>query len=355
MHKNILTVVGITILFLGTCITPSVAIDNIKKCSISIASGITLYVGGIGPGNYTTIQDAIDDASNGDTVFVYDDLSPYIENLLVNKIIKLIGENKNTTVIDGSMTTDVLKIITDDVNLTGFFIKNGTNGIQIFSKNNTIKNNLVIDNKFYGIILDSTYYNTIIRNNISNNGGGIGIWDSKDNVVIGNEIVNNTGNYVNFGIYLFESDFNNISKNFISRSPCNIHLSVSNENIISHNVVSKGYHRGIQLHFSNDNTISRNTISSTFYVGLQIESRHNKVLQNNFINNTNHSSFTFIFKTVPGLNFNKWDGNYWDDWIGHNNAIFSIFPKIIKGILTRDFKFPILAFDWHPAKKQYDI
>jgi len=81
------------------------------------------------------------------------------------------------------MTTDVLKIITDDVNLTGFFIKNGTNGIQIFSKNNTIKNNLVIDNKFYGIILDSTYYNTIIRNNISNNGGGIGIWDSKDNVV----------------------------------------------------------------------------------------------------------------------------------------------------------------------------
>jgi hypothetical protein len=52
MHKNILTVVGITILFLGTCITPSVAINNPIK---SIFNGNTLYVGGNGEGNYTKI------------------------------------------------------------------------------------------------------------------------------------------------------------------------------------------------------------------------------------------------------------------------------------------------------------
>jgi len=34
-------------------------------------NGNTLYVGGSGPNNYTKIQDAIDNASNGDTVFVY--------------------------------------------------------------------------------------------------------------------------------------------------------------------------------------------------------------------------------------------------------------------------------------------
>jgi len=31
--------------------------------------GRTLYVGGNGPNNYTRIQDAVDDASDGDTIF----------------------------------------------------------------------------------------------------------------------------------------------------------------------------------------------------------------------------------------------------------------------------------------------
>jgi len=97
MHKNILTVVGITILFLGTCITPSVAVDTIEPSSIPNSNGKTLYVGGTGPNNYTTIQDAVDNASNGDTVFVYsgtyDDY--YSENeacVRIRKSINLIGE-----------------------------------------------------------------------------------------------------------------------------------------------------------------------------------------------------------------------------------------------------------------------
>ena len=56
------------------------------------------YVGGSGPGNFTQIQDAIDNASNGDTIFVYDDSSPYFEHLSIQKQINLIGENKETTI-----------------------------------------------------------------------------------------------------------------------------------------------------------------------------------------------------------------------------------------------------------------
>jgi len=63
--------------------------------------GNTLYVGGAGPGNYSKIQDAINNASDGDTVFVCDDSSPYQENLLVNTSVYLLGENRDTTVIDG--------------------------------------------------------------------------------------------------------------------------------------------------------------------------------------------------------------------------------------------------------------
>jgi hypothetical protein len=71
MHKKILIAIGISFLFLGVYITPSVAIDSVRESSIPISTGKTLYVGGSGPGNYTKIQDAIDNASNGNIVFVY--------------------------------------------------------------------------------------------------------------------------------------------------------------------------------------------------------------------------------------------------------------------------------------------
>ena len=54
-----------------------------------IASGKTLYVGGDGPGNYSAIQNAINDANIGDTIFVYSGV--YFENIVVDISITLIG------------------------------------------------------------------------------------------------------------------------------------------------------------------------------------------------------------------------------------------------------------------------
>jgi hypothetical protein len=61
---------GIIFLFVGTCI-PAVEQDT-EEQSLLTSSGSWLYVGGSGPGNYTRIQDAVDNASDGDTVFVFD-------------------------------------------------------------------------------------------------------------------------------------------------------------------------------------------------------------------------------------------------------------------------------------------
>ena len=59
--------------------------------------GVTRFVGGSGPGNYTSIQDAINDSSDGDIVFVY--TGTYYESLIVDKAIHLLRENKYSTVI----------------------------------------------------------------------------------------------------------------------------------------------------------------------------------------------------------------------------------------------------------------
>ena len=110
--------VGIILLFVGTCIIPAIAQTTEKPLPAS--RGNWLYVGGSGPGNYTWIQDAIDNASDGDTVFVYDDSSPYpINGLKIEKSINLIGENKTSTEIIGITG---INILADKVNISGFNI-----------------------------------------------------------------------------------------------------------------------------------------------------------------------------------------------------------------------------------------
>ncbi len=98
MKKQLFAILLLTLLVMIPQIQSRSAI--IKTIEIS-SDTTTLYVGGNGPNNYTRIQDAIDNASNGDTVFVYDDASPYKENIFINKSIQLIGEKQQSTCING--------------------------------------------------------------------------------------------------------------------------------------------------------------------------------------------------------------------------------------------------------------
>ena len=137
---------GIILLFAGTYIIPAAAQNTQKQSS----RGEWLYVGGSGPGNYTRIQDAINESSDGDTVFVYDDSSPYLENILIDKSISVVGEDCNSTVILGNSSTDIMNIIGERVNLTGFTIE-------------------VTNNDYYFSYLSIDANNTLICNNILKN------------------------------------------------------------------------------------------------------------------------------------------------------------------------------------------
>ena len=128
MDKKPLTVVIIVLLLLVNII-PSTAQDT--KNPLPTSGGKWWYVGGSGPGNYTRIQDAIDNASDGDTVFVYDDLSPYYHPIVIKKSICLMGEDKDTTIIDmRKREIEAIKIDypTNNVIITGFTIQNTTWG-----------------------------------------------------------------------------------------------------------------------------------------------------------------------------------------------------------------------------------
>lgn len=105
------------------------------------------YVGGNGPGNYTLIQDAIDNTSDGDTVYVFPGI--YFEHLTINTSITLIGEEPDTTIIDGdeSYEKTTVRIYADKTVITGFTMQRSIFGVIVpFGEDISIINCRIINN-----------------------------------------------------------------------------------------------------------------------------------------------------------------------------------------------------------------
>ena len=274
--------------------------------------GNIFYVGGTGPDNYTKIQDAIDNSSEGDTVFVFN--GTYYENVVVDKSINLIGENRNTTIIDGGNISDTVCVNSDLVKINEFTIQNSgkdyfCEGIEIHSNyttllnntitnnrygitlwssssDNTIKGNNISNNYWPGIISWSSNNNNIINNTFSNNGYSICLYTSHNNIIIGNIFSNEDS-----GISIYDGSRNNnvTDNNIKSNNWYGILFSDSgNNNIISGNNISNNYRYGIYLYSSNINTIINNSIISNNWSGMEfIYSDGNNITGNNILNNGN--------------------------------------------------------------------
>jgi parallel beta-helix repeat protein len=120
------------------------------------------------PQDYQTIQEAINWASAGDTIMVA--AGTYHENVVVREAVSIIGEDRNTTIIDGggSEIEPVVSIEANNVSFTGFTIQNGYRGIMVVSSGNSLVNNTVKDNRGEGILLFS-HGNILRHNNLEDN------------------------------------------------------------------------------------------------------------------------------------------------------------------------------------------
>ena len=202
--KNKSIVFGIILLFLlSNSISYVSSNNNLNK---------TIYVDDEGTADYTNIQDAIDNASDGDTIFVYSGI--YYENIVIDKSINLIGENKNNTIIDGGNLKDVVKIWNvDKVNISGFAILNsGDNnaGVYIYrSADGIISNNFIVDNN-YGVYVyknaSTGFSHTTISNNIILRSSVFGVWlyKSSNNIVSDNII--SDGEIYGLGLCFWSTD-----------------------------------------------------------------------------------------------------------------------------------------------------
>jgi parallel beta-helix repeat protein len=226
-----------------------------------------------------SIQKTINSAQMGDIVFVHE--GTYAQQPFLNKSLTLIGEDADTTIIEGVRVQKA-----GGVKISGFTIRQSIHGIDIDDCDNiTISGNIVMGNMQYGIFL---VYSTNI-------------------IISGNTILDNGDR----GVYLRYSSYNTVRNNTVSiHSEYGIFLFESSNNVVKDNTVSNNWY-GFYLVSSSKNSVFGNNITNND-LGIYSITCNNNISHNNFINNSIQ---------VGGLvSSNIWDdgypsgGNYWSDY-----------------------------------------
>jgi len=253
-------------------------------CKAETTDGRILYVGGDGPGNYTKIQDAIDNASDGDIIFVKSGV--YKENVVLNKNVSIEGENRETTILEAASTE--------------------RRTLELYKVSNCKISNITIR----------------------------GAKGDKSNLYL-SECRNVTIQYCSIeeseegdGIFLYRCSLISIRNNSIlnNKQGNGILLAYSSYCIITNNKIS-GNQIGIFLQYQScNNTIARNYIEDNLLVGVRIPKsgnflinpRNNTIFENVFKSNGQNAEDCVNVTEERNLWYNPETkrGNYWDDYQG---------------------------------------
>ena len=308
-----------------------------------------------------SIQRAVDNARNGDTILISPGL--YKESVLINKEVSIKGEEG--AIIDGGGKGNVITVTASNMVIDGLLIQNSgsgqeDSGILIKKADKNVIQNNTLKNVKNGIYLANSHENQLLRNSITSNnshfskrGNGIHMFKGGGHYLKGNEIAN-----VQDGIYFdFTKDIK-VSENHVSESRYGMHFMFSERILAERNHVEKnvtgfmvmdsahidfienrvtdhfhfrGYgiliyetknvqvegneilrnSTGLSLEFGVDTLINRNQIAAN-QVGLEFlgKNENNTFSENNFIGNVVQSK-------ISGEDMRLDDGvkgNYWDDY-----------------------------------------
>jgi parallel beta-helix repeat protein len=155
---------------------------------------------------FDKIQDALDTVVSEGVVYVANGI--YYENVRMDKTMDLIGENRDSTIIDGGGSGDVVVFNRiQGTNLTGLTIRNGVYGVHLGydTFDNAVFDNIVTDNQEVGIFLDFSTSTTVSGNVVTNTDYyGIHLQAAQSNVMSGNTLGANQ-----IGIYSYASSNDN--------------------------------------------------------------------------------------------------------------------------------------------------
>ena len=295
--------------------------------------GATITVDDDGDADHTSIQDAIDNANEGDTIRVW--AGTYNEVFLSKDSLTFIGNGSSQTIINVTNKVNVVRLGNNNT-FTGFSIQShgsATNGLSMIGKDNCHVSNCAISGYYRGILNDQGDFNTVTQcrfednerggihvkgssiffnitssqfhnndrgillensgnctiedNNFTLNTHGIGIGGDKDgnqcyNNVISNNLISNTKFNAISLVYV---GFNTVAGNIISQSRYGISITESSDLTISNNDFQYISYDGITVYDSNNVTIDNNEIKKCEWHGIVLSQPTNcTVIRNELIN-----------------------------------------------------------------------
>ncbi len=237
-------------------------------------------------------------ASNpGDTILIQYG-KYYVENLIIEKPLTILGENHPELISKSG--EEILTINANNVSVVGLRFKHVKT--SYLKENSAIR---VKEKKYFHIennIIDSCFF-------------GIYLQHGKDGSIINNTLIGNatteaeSGN----GIHAWHSDRIVIKDNTVKAHRDGIYFEFVNESTISDNHSEGNKRYGLHFMFSNDNEYINNIFKNNGVGVAVMFSRRIKMIHNEFIYNWGGSSYGLLLKEIL-------DGEISDN-IFHQNTI----------------------------------
>lgn len=177
--------------------------DHTLHAVFVVHEPVTWTVDDDGPADFHTIKEAIDspNVTYGDVIFVKSGI--YYEHVTLRTGLKVVGENRDLTVVDGYGDGTVVTLHSNSY-ISNLTVRNGHVGIMDFyggAHSTTVHNVIVKDNNYGGIYLHEHTYGNILTNNVVLNNSLFGIYltNTDDNILTNNTVRDNEHGIVLYG------------------------------------------------------------------------------------------------------------------------------------------------------------
>ena len=231
----------------------------------------------------TTIKEAIAIAVDGDEIIIKSGVYKEHGVILINKSVKITGIDY--PVIDGENKETILSVRADNFSISGLKIINvGRSYTKDFaailvSKSNhfTIENN-ILEEVFFGILIEKSKNGIIKNNSVSGNG------------------VNQAGS--GNGIHLWHSSKMEVSNNILFGLRDGIYFEFVKNSKIFENKSFENLRYGLHFMFSNKNEYHNNIFTNNGAGVAVMFSKFVKMKNNKFIDNWGSASYGLLLKEI---------------------------------------------------------
>lgn len=286
------------------------------------------YSDGTAEKPYKTIEQALDNAEDGDTIYIFSGL--YQEDFKINKKVVMVGGiDEEETIIDTRFDRRyMVEITADEVTIEGitFSDEDGSMSspigalIAIKSDNNRIVGNKFNNTGSYGVYIDPSSSDNLVSNNVMNyTGRGINIDSSSANDLANNEIRNST----EYGIYMTSSGGNNrLYSNMIYDCPKGIFIeSCANVNF-TYNQIFRSRYYAIHVSECTDGFIINNLMEDCQGDGMYLTSDDFYIRNNTILNNSRGITLLGSHNIIQNNSFKNLSASGIYIQEGNNNILY---------------------------------